>query len=458
MGVIMKLNVKQVVQLDAQQIYNILEKKINRLLNTSVYFDVTSNEYKKMALNVIEETKTTYKETMLYDRYVEKEISKFIKAKTKQYLHSSQGIWVIINFINKCFKPMITLDDAKYNYKRLANFLEKYNYKMSYNTYEKLINENELFLKMTNMLDCRELLSIGNSENNKINKTEPKVKLEQKTSEDELLLDDSLKMYLNELKDISVLTEEEEIELVTKALQGDIFARNELIRHNLKLVVMFAKKYVDDKNELEDLIQVGNLGLMKAIEKFDPNKGFKLSTYAALWIKQNITRYKVNNNIYRVSLHSDGLLKKYKMAVEKLEMELGRYPTKKEIADEMNLKEEQIRRLEIVQKDIVSLNLKIDSDGEIEMEELISSNELTPETELINKVDNSIIREILNNKDLNDREKLVIALRCGFKCNKPLNLNEISVILNVSSERVRQIFNLGIAKLRKDTLVRELRR
>lgn len=454
----MKLNVKQVVQLDAQQIYNILEKKINRLLNTSVYFDVTSNEYKKMALNVIEETKTTYKETMLYDRYVEKEISKFIKAKTKQYLHSSQGIWVIINFINKCFKPMITLDDAKYNYKRLANFLEKYNYKMSYNTYEKLINENELFLKMTNMLDCRELLSIGNSENNKINKTEPKVKLEQKTSEDELLLDDSLKMYLNELKDISVLTEEEEIELVTKALQGDIFARNELIRHNLKLVVMFAKKYVDDKNELEDLIQVGNLGLMKAIEKFDPNKGFKLSTYAVLWIKQNITRYKVNNNIYRVSLHSDGLLKKYKIAVEKLEMELGRYPTKKEIADEMNLKEEQIRRLEIVQKDIVSLNLKIDSDGEIEMEELISSNELTPETELINKVDNSIIREILNNKDLNDREKLVIALRCGFIHNKPLNLNEISVILNVSSERVRQIFNLGIAKLRKDTLVRELRR
>lgn len=454
----MKLDVKQVLQLDAQQIYNILEKKINRLFDNSVYFDVTSNEYKKMVLNVIEETKTTYKETMLYERYVEKEIGKFIKTKTKQYLHSSQGIWVIINFINKNFKPMITLDDAKYNYKRLVNFLEKYNYKMPRDTYDKLLNENELFLKMTNMLDCSEIVSKNEVKNNKINKVETKTKSEVVTVEDELFLDDSLKMYLNDLRDIKVLTEEEEKELATKALQGDIVARNELIKHNLKLVVMFAKKYIDDKNELEDLIQVGNLGLMKAVQKFDPNKGFKFSTYASWWINQNIRRYKDNNNIYRVSLNSEQLLKKYKTAVEKLEMELGRYPTKKEIADEMNLKEKQVQRLEIVQKSVVSLNLKIDSEEETEIEELISSNELTPETELMNKFDNSVIKGILNNKNLNDREKLVITLRCGFKNNKPLKLDEIGEILDVSSERVRQIFNEGIAKLRKDPLVRQLRR
>lgn len=451
----MKLDVKQVLQLDGQQIYNILEKKINRLLDNSVYFDVTSNEYKKMVLNVIEETKTTYKETMLYDRYVEKEIGKFIKAKTKQYLHSSQGIWVIINFINKNFKPMITLDDAKYNYKRLVNFLEKYNYKMPRDTYEKLLNENELFLKMTNMLDCSEIVSKNEVKNNKI---ETKGKSEVVPVESEVFLDNSLKMYLNDLRDIKVLTEEEEKELATKALQGDTVARNELIKHNLKLVVKFAKKYVDDKNELEDLIQVGNLGLMKAVQKFDPNKGFKFSTYASLWIKQSIGRYKDNNNIYRVSLNSEQLLKKYKTAVEKLEMELGRYPTKKEIADEMNLKEKQVQRLEIVQKSVVSLNLKIDSEEETEIEELISSNELTPETKLMNKFDNSVIKGILNNKNLNDREKLVITLRCGFKNNKPLKLDEIAEILGLSRERVRQIFNDGIAKLRKDPLVRQLRR
>lgn len=271
--------------------------------------------------------------------------------------------------------------------------------------------------------------------------------------EHETIYEGSLKEYLKEIGKIPVLTKNEEQDLFIKKALGDSDARKKIIKHNLKLVVNVAKKYVGYGVPIEDLIQEGNIGLMKAIEKFDIKKGFKLSTYATWWIKQSMKRaiqnYKSN---IKISYNMYEQLERYKKTENELTIKYGRQPNLEEIAKELNITITRAEELQKFQIETVSLDAPVGED-DTELMEFIATDE-NIEQQIETKDIQSKLNDII--RFLPKKEQLIIIYRFGLNGENPMTLEAIGKELGITREGVRQTIERNIRKLSKNKEIKDL--
>ena len=272
---------------------------------------------------------------------------------------------------------------------------------------------------------------------------------EIQTSQPTSLTDDLIKIYLREIGKMSVLDSSTESKLAREVQEGDAKAKQELVLHNLRLVVSIAKKYLNRGMSFLDLIQEGNLGLMKAVEKYDPERGFRFSTYATWWIRQSITRsLSDKSRTIRLPVHVVELISKLKKVIKKLTERMGYSPTHEDIAKEMGIDVVKIKEIIQVMDVPLSLSSRVNSEEEGDLEDYISADEnLSPE-----KLTNGTLLGMDINKALKYltlKEAAVIRLRFGLDGGKERTLEEVGKILEVTRERVRQLEFRALKKLRQ---------
>lgn len=260
---------------------------------------------------------------------------------------------------------------------------------------------------------------------------------------------DTFKLYMQEIGKVALLTGEEEVALAKKIKRGDRRARNQMIRANLRLVVKIAMDYRDFGLPLPDLISEGNLGLIKAVERFDPAKGGKLSTYAAWWIKQSIKRALANQSkTIRLPVHLMDKLSKIRRAAARLADELGRDPTDEEIAFELELPVNKVAHLRSVSVRPASLDARIgDEESSATFGDVIGDeNAISPFETLREKNARSDLRRMIDSLD--EREARIIRLRFGLEGERALTLEEVGRLFHLTRERVRQLQNLALSRMR----------
>ena len=273
----------------------------------------------------------------------------------------------------------------------------------------------------------------------------------------DLTINDPVRMYLKEIGQIKLLTMEEELELSDRILAGDEKAKSILAEANLRLVVSIAKRYVGRGMLFLDLIQEGNIGLMKAVEKFDVSKGFKFSTYATWWIRQAITRAIADQaRTIRVPVHMVETINKLARVQRQLTLELNREPTEEELSKKMNLPVDKIREIYKISQEPVSLETPIGEEDDSHLGDFIKDERnMSPEEYATNEILKDEISEVL--LTLTEREEKVIRLRFGLEDGKSRTLEEVGQMFGVTRERIRQIEAKALRKLRHPSRSRKLK-
>lgn len=261
-------------------------------------------------------------------------------------------------------------------------------------------------------------------------------------------VDDPVRMYLKEIGKVDLLTMDEEIELAKRIEAGDESAKAELAEANLRLVVSIAKRYINRGMPFLDLIQEGNLGLMRAVEKFEYQKGFKFSTYATWWIRQAITRAIADQaRTIRIPVHMVETINRLLRVERSLVQELGREPTPEEVAKEMNIDVERVREIQKIAQEPVSLETPIGEEEDSHLGDFIPDEDIPSPQE---SATNTMLREELFStlSLLTEREQKVIRLRFGLDDGKVRTLEEVGKVFDVTRERIRQIEAKALRKLR----------
>jgi RNA polymerase primary sigma factor len=261
--------------------------------------------------------------------------------------------------------------------------------------------------------------------------------------------DTAIKLYLREIGQVKLLTPQEEIVLAARIKKGDKKAREQMIKANLRLVVKIARDYEGIGLPLLDLISEGNIGLMKAVERFDPKKGGKLSTYGSWWIKQSIKRALANQSkTIRLPVHLVDKISKMRRVGMKLQEELGREPTDEELADELDMTPTRVRQMRLAAIRPASLDAPIGDDESNNFSEVVEDeNATTPYEDLEDKTVFVMLRDMV--KHLDEREATILQYRFGLDGGTEKTLEEVGKKFGVTRERVRQIQNLALRKLRK---------
>ncbi len=274
---------------------------------------------------------------------------------------------------------------------------------------------------------------------------------------DELPVGDPVRMYLREIGKIPLLTPEEEVELAKRVEAGDEEAKKKLIEANLRLVVSIAKKYIGRGMLFLDLIQEGNLGLIRAVEKFDYRKGYKFSTYATWWIRQAITRAIADQaRTIRIPVHMVETINKIIRVSRQLAQKLGREPTPEDVAKEIGIPVEKIEEIRRISQEPISLETPIGEEEDSQLGDFIEDKEIpSPEESAANKLLKERLEELLN--ELTEREREVLKLRFGLEDGKPHTLEEVGKRFGVTRERIRQIEAKALRKLRHPMRSKKLR-
>ena len=281
--------------------------------------------------------------------------------------------------------------------------------------------------------------------------------LEHELSAEGVALDDPVKAYLKEIGRVPLLTMEQELALARAAQAGDADARRKLSEANLRLVVSVAKRYAGRGLPFLDLIQEGNLGLMKAAEKFEPDRGFRFSTYATWWIRQSITRAIADQGrVIRIPVHLVESINRVKKTAGELLRRTGREPTAEEIAAQLDMEPARVRELIQLAQDPISLETPVGEEEDAHLEDFIQDDEAgVPADEAGRQL---LRRELMNVlKSLTPREERVIALRFGLEDGRARTLEELGREFNVTRERVRQIEAKALRKLRHPSRAKRLR-
>jgi RNA polymerase primary sigma factor len=268
---------------------------------------------------------------------------------------------------------------------------------------------------------------------------------------------DPIKMYLKEIGQHRLLKFSEEIDLAKRYEKGDMEARDKLIRSNLRLVVSIAKKYLGRRLSFLDLIQEGNQGLIKGVEKYDWRRGYKFSTYATWWIRQAITRAIADQSrTIRIPVHMVDHINRCYKTQRRLIQKLGRDPSNKEIAKEMGITASEVENLIKISQHPKSLSTPIGDDNETTLEQFISDR---TQPSLYDEVSKKFLKDYLNEvlETLSEREKKVLIMRFGLNDGKPKTLEDVGREFKVTRERIRQIEGKAIRKLRHPTRARKLR-
>jgi len=259
---------------------------------------------------------------------------------------------------------------------------------------------------------------------------------------------DTIRAYLKDVRPIALLTPEEEVDLARRVQKGDKDARDKMIRANLRLVISIAKRYTNLGIPLSDLIEEGNIGLMRSVDKFDPEKGYRFSTYAAWWIKQGISRAIIDQGkMIRVPVYMNEEIVRYKRAVEMLTQKLGRKPQQGEIAKKLQLTVDKVRELEQAISKMSSLDAPIGEDGDGQVHDIVEDDSFAAPDELVETfLTKERARTMLGG--LNERERQIIEMRYGLVDGEQRTLAEIAEALGVSRERIRQLEITILEKLR----------
>ena len=352
------------------------------------------------------------------------------------------------------------LDEIK-TFDERKNELVKLGKKQGYVTYDDLANALKgLDLDSDSLDDLYNTFSENNIPVVSEEETDggnDKILLDDNTLTKDLNINDPVRMYLKEIGQIKLLTTEEELELADRILEGDEEAKTILAEANLRLVVSIAKRYVGRGMLFLDLIQEGNIGLMKAVEKFDVTKGYKFSTYATWWIRQAITRAIADQaRTIRVPVHMVETINKLARIQRQLTLELNREPTEEELAKKMNTSVDKIREIYKISQEPVSLETPIGEEDDSHLGDFIKDeHNMSPEEYATNEMLKDEISDIL--LTLTEREEKVIRLRFGLEDGKARTLEEVGQIFGVTRERIRQIEAKALRKLRHPSRSRKLR-
>ncbi|NLI78282.1 MAG: sigma-70 family RNA polymerase sigma factor [Candidatus Riflebacteria bacterium] len=267
----------------------------------------------------------------------------------------------------------------------------------------------------------------------------------------ESIFDDSVKLYLQQLTKLSLATQEEEVAFAKRILEGDADAREALIKANLRLVVSIAKKYTNRGLLFLDLIQEGNLGLLRSIEKFDYSLGYKFSTYSTWWIRQAITRALAEQSrVIRIPVHIMEIVNKVRRTVRVHQQEHGREPTMPEISAQVGLPVERIEEVIKLTQEPISFELTVGNKEDSALENFICDTDaVSPEEAVVDSLLKEQIEKVM--AVLTDKERQVVALRFGLEDGIPRSLEEIGRIMSVTRERVRQVEEKALKKLRANT-------
>lgn len=378
---------------------------------------------------------------------------------------SKSQINEIVRFVKNEFGKDLTHSVQLINYKKLISFLVSKGYEINDLDADILISKCPALLSMVKFLVKDSVLphkfTVGlfkiyeNIQDEEIDEDYVNNRVVQnstytKRDNDLNLLD----LYYVEIKDFKVYTMEEEIQMFQRYHQGDMDAYQDIINHNLKLVVSVAKRYLPTNVSLGDLIQEGNIGLIKSIEYFDETKGYKFSTYASWWIRQAISRslQEKSRNI-RIPVHGFSILKKINEFEKEYRAKYNRMPSTEEISRELNVSQSVVTALLLHSKDTASLNESVSDDSDEDLSYYLVDENVDVEEESINNQFYSDIRNyIKETSKLTDREKEVLYLRY----DKELKLDEIGMMYHLTRERIRQIELKALKKLFKDDKFRAL--
>ena len=270
-------------------------------------------------------------------------------------------------------------------------------------------------------------------------------------------VDDTVRMYLREIGKFPLLTPEEEIILAKRIKQEDMRAKHKLVNSNLRLVVSIAKKYTGRGMLFLDLIQEGNLGLIRAVEKFDYRKGYKFSTYATWWIRQAITRSIADQaRTIRIPVHMVETINRLRKTSRLLLQELGRKPTEEEIAKRSRISVDKVREIVKVSQIPLSLEMPVGDEDSSKLGDFVEDGGVqAPDEVVLHGLLRDDLEEVM--KSLTDREKTVLKLRFGLDDGHPRTLEEVGKVYNVTRERIRQIEAKALRKLKHPTRAKKLR-
>jgi RNA polymerase primary sigma factor len=285
---------------------------------------------------------------------------------------------------------------------------------------------------------------------------EEEIVLDDQTYLDDIA-DDSVRLYLREIGKIPLLTAEEELALAQRVVAGEKRAKDKMAEANMRLVVSIAKRYVGRGLDLLDLIQEGNTGLLRAVEKFDPDKGFKFSTYATWWIRQAITRAIADQaRTIRIPVHMVETINKLLRTQRRLTQELNREPTNEEIAKEMEIDVDKVEHIMKIKQDISSLDASVRDDEEDSVlgDFIEDEDSVSPEEAATGQLLKEHVKDMLG--ALTEREQKILKLRFGLEDGKSHTLEEVGQEFSVTRERIRQIEAKALAKLRKHKDARKL--
>ena len=351
------------------------------------------------------------------------------------------------------FNEIKTFDERKEELVKLGK-------KQGFITYEDLANglkgldlDADALDDLYNVLSENNITIVSDDDND----GEDKLLLDDNTLTKDLTINDPVRMYLKEIGQIKLLTMQEELELADRILAGDEQAKTILAEANLRLVVSIAKRYVGRGMLFLDLIQEGNIGLMKAVDKFDVTKGYKFSTYATWWIRQAITRAIADQaRTIRVPVHMVETINKLARVQRQLTLELNREPSEDELAKKMNTSVDKIREIYKISQEPVSLETPIGEEDDSHLGDFIKDeHNMSPEEYTTNELLKDEIDDIL--LTLTEREEKVIRLRFGLEDGKARTLEEVGQMFGVTRERIRQIEAKALRKLRHPSRSRKLR-
>lgn len=378
---------------------------------------------------------------------------------------------VINNLIDKEFKECKSYNDSIENLKTIEKIFKKLNYIPNPDITMKLIDENLLLSETIKIIVNNDLDIITKGEINKIFDNDAiiliiesycmmnNIKIQEYEEDnkefEENIINyegeniDIVKLYLNEISRRKLLTLDEEIKLTKRIKDGDEEAKKIFIESNLRLVVSVARKHLNQGLSFLDLIQEGNIGLMKAVDKFDSSKGYRFSTYATWWIRQGITRAISNKSRnVRIPVYLHRRINKFNKAAKELEMKYGREAKIEEIANELKISVKYAQEIYQYKNDSISINLLVGDDKDNELGNIISSKNIGPDEQAMTDLMKFQVKQLLEKCNLKPIEKEVILLRFGFN-NTPMTLGEIGNIYNISRQRVNQIEASALMKLRK---------
>lgn len=413
------------------------------------------------------------------------DIESMIKNCSKRYIvdtleKENQAIKVVSNFIKKNIKPQNKYQDNIISFEKIVNFFHDFNFFPPPNLLIELIDKNDTLNKILqdvveNNLEILQKYDIDSKFSDDISKNfielyclknNIEIKKDDDIQEEDytefitditntVYTDDSVKMYLQEIHK-PILTKEQEKSLALRIRNGDEKAKELFIERNLRLVIKVARKYTGHGISFLDLIQEGNLGLIKAVDKFDVTKGYKFSTYATCWIRQSIQRSlgDKSRNI-RLPVHLYEKVKKYELLKKELSLKFNREPTFEELSKKMRVSIDTIYKYERLEHDTISLNMIV-GDEDSELEDFISLSTESIDNQFIEENLKDVIENLLKNSNLTTKEIDILKLRFGLGTNDPKTLEETGKIYGVSRERIRQIQEKALKKIRRSYNVKEL--